>query len=165
MSILTGSATLFLINLLGVSAIWGLLTSIRESCPFVFVPMLIGSLHAPYSPRIQICRGRPRESDESPRQAYRSNERDFAGYPDAQVKVLVSRKVRKLTSRFMAWERSFQKRVNDIRKDELHWQARNYQIEVGFNCLYEITPILVTVVAFLVSSYNEFSFGEIAESV
>ena len=51
----------------------------------------------------------------------------------------------------MAWERSFEKRVNVIRKDELHWQARNYQIEVGFNMLYETTPILVTVVAFLVS--------------
>ena len=56
-----------------------------------------------------------------------------------------------LTDRFMAWERSFEKRVNVIRKDELHWQARNYQIEVGFNMLYETTPILVTVVAFLVS--------------
>lgn len=53
--------------------------------------------------------------------------------------------------RFMAWERSFQKRVNDIRKDELHWQARNYQIEVAFNALWEITPVLVTVVSFLVS--------------
>lgn len=51
----------------------------------------------------------------------------------------------------MAWERSFQKRVNDIRKDELHWQARNYQIEVAFNTLWEITPVLVTVVSFLVS--------------
>lgn len=57
-----------------------------------------------------------------------------------------------LNGRFMAWERSFEKRVNVIRKDELHWQARNYQIEVGFNMLYETTPILVTVVAFLVSS-------------
>ena len=51
----------------------------------------------------------------------------------------------------MAWERSFQKRVNDIRTDELHWQATNYKIEVAFNALWEITPILVTVVAFLVS--------------
>jgi hypothetical protein len=51
----------------------------------------------------------------------------------------------------MAWERSFQKRVNDIRKDELHWQARNYKIEVAFNALWEITPVLVTVVSFLVS--------------
>jgi hypothetical protein len=51
----------------------------------------------------------------------------------------------------MAWERSFQKRVNDIRTDELHWQATNYKIEVAFNALWEITPVLVTVVAFLVS--------------
>lgn len=50
----------------------------------------------------------------------------------------------------MAWERSFQKRVNNIRADELHWQARTYQIEVAFNALWEVTPILVTVVAFLV---------------
>lgn len=51
----------------------------------------------------------------------------------------------------MAWERSFEKRVNDIRTDELHWQATNYKIEVAFNALWEITPVLVTVVAFLVS--------------
>lgn len=54
----------------------------------------------------------------------------------------------------MAWERSFQKRVNDIRTDELHWQAVNYKIEVAFNALWEITPVLVTVVAFLVSCHH-----------
>lgn len=54
----------------------------------------------------------------------------------------------------MAWERSFEKRVGDIRKDELRWQARNYQIEIGFNFLWEATPILVSVVAFWVSTYS-----------
>jgi hypothetical protein len=91
MSLLTASATLFLINLLGVSAIWGLLTSIREPCQSTFEPMLNHSLHAPHSPRVQICRGSPRESDESPRQAYRFDERDSAGYPDAQVRDYVWR--------------------------------------------------------------------------
>lgn len=33
--------------------------------------------------------------------------------------------------KFMAWERSFEKRIHSIRKNELHWQARNYQIEVS----------------------------------
>jgi hypothetical protein len=33
----------------------------------------------------------------------------------------------------MAWERSFEKRIDGIRQTELHWQARNYMIEVGFN--------------------------------
>jgi len=51
----------------------------------------------------------------------------------------------------MAWERSFEERINTIRQDELHWQARNYMIEVGFNCLWSLTPVLVTVVSFLVS--------------
>ncbi|KAK8849677.1 hypothetical protein IAR55_005012 [Kwoniella newhampshirensis] len=51
--------------------------------------------------------------------------------------------------KFMAWERSFERRIHSIRKNELSWQARNYQIEVAFNCIWAITPVVVTVVAFL----------------
>jgi hypothetical protein len=51
----------------------------------------------------------------------------------------------------MAWERPFETRVQGIRKRELHWQARNYTIEVCFNVIWALTPVLVTVVAFLVS--------------
>ncbi|KAL1411123.1 hypothetical protein Q8F55_002073 [Vanrija albida] len=51
--------------------------------------------------------------------------------------------------KFMAWERSFEKRINGIRKNELSWQARNYQIEVFFNLIWAITPVIVTVVSFL----------------
>ncbi|WVQ79183.1 hypothetical protein IAT38_001279 [Cryptococcus sp. DSM 104549] len=51
--------------------------------------------------------------------------------------------------KFMAWERSFESRIQTIRKNELSWQARNYQIEVAFNCIWALTPVLVTVVAFL----------------
>nr|XP_019043546.1 ATP-binding cassette transporter [Kwoniella bestiolae CBS 10118]OCF22476.1 ATP-binding cassette transporter [Kwoniella bestiolae CBS 10118] len=51
--------------------------------------------------------------------------------------------------KFMAWERSFESRIKTIRKNELSWQARNYQIEVAFNCIWALTPVLVTVVSFL----------------
>ncbi|WWC65828.1 uncharacterized protein I303_108450 [Kwoniella dejecticola CBS 10117] len=51
--------------------------------------------------------------------------------------------------KFMAWERSFESRIQMIRKNELSWQARNYQIEVAFNCIWALTPVLVTVVSFL----------------
>ncbi|WWC73697.1 uncharacterized protein I206_107669 [Kwoniella pini CBS 10737] len=51
--------------------------------------------------------------------------------------------------KFMAWERSFESRIQTIRKNELSWQARNYQIEVAFNCIWALTPVLVTVVSFL----------------
>ncbi|KIR78450.1 ATP-binding cassette transporter [Cryptococcus gattii EJB2] len=51
--------------------------------------------------------------------------------------------------KFMAWERSFERRVQSIRKNELSWQARNYQIEVAFNCIWALTPVVVTVVSFL----------------
>lgn len=51
----------------------------------------------------------------------------------------------------MAWERSFQKRVNTIREREIKSLARNYQIEVAFSMIWELTPVLVTVVSFLVS--------------
>ncbi|OCF33530.1 ATP-binding cassette transporter [Kwoniella heveanensis BCC8398] len=51
--------------------------------------------------------------------------------------------------KFMAWERSFENRVQGLRKTELSWQARNYQIEVAFSCIWALTPVLVTVVSFL----------------
>lgn len=51
--------------------------------------------------------------------------------------------------KFMAWERSFESRVQTIRRNELSWQARNYQIEVAFNCIWALTPVVVTVVSFL----------------
>lgn len=55
----------------------------------------------------------------------------------------------------MAWERSFEKRITDLRRTELRWQARNYQIEVAFNCIWALTPVLVTVVSFLVGYPTE----------
>ncbi|WVF68276.1 hypothetical protein IAT40_003041 [Kwoniella sp. CBS 6097] len=51
--------------------------------------------------------------------------------------------------KFMAWERSFETRVQGLRKTELSWQARNYQIEVAFSCIWALTPVIVTVVSFL----------------
>ncbi|KAK4686614.1 hypothetical protein P7C73_g3512, partial [Tremellales sp. Uapishka_1] len=51
--------------------------------------------------------------------------------------------------KFMAWERSFEKRIKAIRRNELSWQARNYQIEVAFNIIWALTPVLVTVVSFI----------------
>lgn len=60
-----------------------------------------------------------------------------------------------LLNRFMAWERSFESRVQTIRRNELSWQARNYQIEVAFNCIWALTPVVVTVVSFLVSVMSE----------
>ncbi|OXG63652.1 ATP-binding cassette transporter [Cryptococcus neoformans CHC193] len=51
--------------------------------------------------------------------------------------------------KFMAWERSFESRIQTIRRNELSWQARNYQIEVAFNCIWALTPVIVTVVSFL----------------
>ena len=51
--------------------------------------------------------------------------------------------------KFMAWERSFEKRIEGIRQEELHWQARNYLIEVCFNCIWALSPVVVTVVSFL----------------
>ncbi|WVQ95827.1 hypothetical protein IAU59_002926 [Kwoniella sp. CBS 9459] len=49
--------------------------------------------------------------------------------------------------KFMAWERSFENRIQGLRKTELSWQARNYQIEVVFSCIWALTPVLVTVVS------------------
>ncbi|CAK9783969.1 P-loop containing nucleoside triphosphate hydrolase protein [Cutaneotrichosporon oleaginosum] len=51
--------------------------------------------------------------------------------------------------KFMAWERPFETRVNRIRREELGWQRRNFQIELAFDVLWAFTPILVTIVSFV----------------
>ena len=38
--------------------------------------------------------------------------------------------------KFMAWERSFEKRVHKIRERELKYQKRNYTIEVLWNAIW-----------------------------
>ena len=54
--------------------------------------------------------------------------------------------------RFMAWERSYENRIKAIRSNELSWQAKNYQLELVLTCVGALTPVLVTVVSFLVSA-------------
>lgn len=105
------------------------------------------SMLALQSSRIKSRRYGPRGSDESSRSANRFDERNLERNSHAQVSFSLTH----LTLRFMAWERSFQKRVNTIREREIASQARNYQIEVAFSIIWELTPVLVTVVAFLVS--------------
>ncbi len=41
-----------------------------------------------------------------------------------------------LCSQFMAWERSFERRVHEIRTRELKYQKKNYTIEVLFNAIW-----------------------------
>ncbi|KAG8871479.1 hypothetical protein FRB98_000747, partial [Tulasnella sp. 332] len=70
--------------------------------------------------------------------------------------------------KFMAWERSFEKRVMAVREKELFYQKRNYYIEVLFNLVWllliplppdrEASPVLVTLVSF-------FHFAVIREQV
>ncbi|KII87771.1 hypothetical protein PLICRDRAFT_92667 [Plicaturopsis crispa FD-325 SS-3] len=50
--------------------------------------------------------------------------------------------------KFMAWERSFEKRVLEIRKKELKYQKLNYLIETLWNAIWNGSPILVTLVSF-----------------
>jgi len=68
--------------------------------------------------------------------------------------------------KFMAWERSFESRVHNVRRKELKYQSRNYYIEVNdlpgkygicvltitfqvlFNAIWSASPILVTLVSF-----------------
>ncbi|KAH8829370.1 multidrug resistance-associated ABC transporter [Flagelloscypha sp. PMI_526] len=50
--------------------------------------------------------------------------------------------------KFMAWERSFEKRVLKIRDEELKYQKLNYNIEIMFNFVWATTPIMVTLVSF-----------------
>ncbi|TDL25136.1 multidrug resistance-associated ABC transporter [Rickenella mellea] len=50
--------------------------------------------------------------------------------------------------KFMAWERSFEKRVLVIREKELKYQRINYIIETIFNTIWNTSPLLVTLVSF-----------------
>ncbi|KAJ7648889.1 hypothetical protein B0H17DRAFT_1271527 [Mycena rosella] len=48
----------------------------------------------------------------------------------------------------MAWERSFEKRVIQVRQKELRFQKLNYTIEVLWNAIWNGSPMLVTLVLF-----------------
>ncbi|KAI0367391.1 multidrug resistance-associated ABC transporter [Pilatotrama ljubarskyi] len=50
--------------------------------------------------------------------------------------------------KFMAWERSFEARVLEVRARELKYQRLNYIIEVLWNAIWNGSPILVTLVSF-----------------
>ncbi|KAF8438137.1 hypothetical protein L210DRAFT_968152 [Boletus edulis BED1] len=50
--------------------------------------------------------------------------------------------------KFMAWERSFEKRVLKVRERELKYQKLSYMVELLFNVLWDGSPILVTIVSF-----------------
>ncbi|KAF8802271.1 multidrug resistance-associated ABC transporter [Phlegmacium glaucopus] len=50
--------------------------------------------------------------------------------------------------KFMAWERSFEKKILKIRDKELKYQKLNYTIEVLWNSIWNGLPILVTLVSF-----------------
>ncbi|KAH7906727.1 multidrug resistance-associated ABC transporter [Hygrophoropsis aurantiaca] len=50
--------------------------------------------------------------------------------------------------KFMAWERSFEKRVLKIRNKELKYQKLNYRIEVLFSAIWDASPLVVTLVSF-----------------
>ncbi|KAF9051842.1 multidrug resistance-associated ABC transporter [Panaeolus papilionaceus] len=50
--------------------------------------------------------------------------------------------------KFMAWERSFEKRVLKIREKELKYQKLNYTVETLWNGIWNGSPILVTLISF-----------------
>ncbi|KAF8154768.1 multidrug resistance-associated ABC transporter [Crassisporium funariophilum] len=50
--------------------------------------------------------------------------------------------------KFMAWERSFEKKILKIRDKELKYQKLNYTIETFWNAIWNGSPILVTLVSF-----------------
>ncbi|CAK5268423.1 unnamed protein product [Mycena citricolor] len=50
--------------------------------------------------------------------------------------------------KFMAWERSFEKRIMKIRARELHYQWLNYAIQALLSGLWALAPIVITLAAF-----------------
>lgn len=50
--------------------------------------------------------------------------------------------------KFMAWERSFESRINGVREQELRAQKQQFALEVVFDLLWAISPVVCIVVAF-----------------
>ncbi|OCB86633.1 multidrug resistance-associated ABC transporter [Sanghuangporus baumii] len=50
--------------------------------------------------------------------------------------------------KFMAWERNFEYRIMKIREQELKYQFSTYKIQLLFVTIWNISPLLVTLVAF-----------------
>ncbi|KAL5522541.1 hypothetical protein ACEPAG_8557 [Sanghuangporus baumii] len=50
--------------------------------------------------------------------------------------------------KFMAWERNFENRIMKIREQELKYQFSTYKIQLLFVTVWNISPLLVTLVAF-----------------
>ncbi|KAL5480838.1 hypothetical protein ACEPAI_9778 [Sanghuangporus weigelae] len=50
--------------------------------------------------------------------------------------------------KFMAWERNFENRIMRIREQELKYQFSTYKIQLLFVTIWNISPLLVTLVAF-----------------
>jgi ABC-type multidrug transport system fused ATPase/permease subunit len=50
--------------------------------------------------------------------------------------------------KFMAWERSFEKKAMKVRAKELRFQRMNYLIETVFSAIWEGSPLLVTLISF-----------------
>lgn len=50
--------------------------------------------------------------------------------------------------KFMAWERSFEARINNVRESELGAQKQQFALEVVFDLLWAISPVVCIVVAF-----------------
>ncbi|KAL5499194.1 hypothetical protein ACEPAH_1712 [Sanghuangporus vaninii] len=50
--------------------------------------------------------------------------------------------------KFMAWERNFENRIMKIREQELGYQFSTYKIQLLFVTIWNISPLLVTLVAF-----------------
>ncbi|KAJ9123263.1 hypothetical protein QFC22_001460 [Naganishia vaughanmartiniae] len=51
--------------------------------------------------------------------------------------------------KFMAWERKFESRISKIRNKELKWLKRNYMIEVLFTFIWAVTPVFCIITTFL----------------
>ncbi|KAH8793678.1 multidrug resistance-associated ABC transporter [Flagelloscypha sp. PMI_526] len=50
--------------------------------------------------------------------------------------------------KFMAWERTFEDKVLDVRKTELKYQFRTFLIKTSFKFIWEVSPVLVAVSCF-----------------
>ncbi|KAH8833430.1 multidrug resistance-associated ABC transporter [Flagelloscypha sp. PMI_526] len=50
--------------------------------------------------------------------------------------------------KFMAWERTFEDKILDVRKTELKYQLRTFLIKTSFRFIWEVSPVLVAVACF-----------------
>lgn len=130
----TSRGTVFLYKLLGQAAFWGILVAVA------FTPL-----------------------NHFTSKGFASVQDSLMGARDKRVSLMneVLQSVRMI--KYMAFESPFEERIMQSRREELKHLRRNFLLEVAFNAIWSVSPILCVLVSFWV--YTSFQGQELTPSI